>query len=100
LSIETGEEPSADKSAEGAEDSEGGPADCEGEGGPLSEDLLPCYQSKVPKDMKQSNMARTKGRNEGAFQMSRGTMGDFSNLDSQIVKITSIRIDNKTRTIL
>jgi hypothetical protein len=57
------------------------------------------YQRRVLKDMKQSKVARTRGRNEGAFQMSRGAMGDLSNLDSQIVKIASIRIDNRTRTI-
>jgi hypothetical protein len=57
------------------------------------------YQRRVPKDMNYGKVARTRGGNEGAFQMSRGTMGEISNLDSQMVKIASIRIDNKTRTI-
>jgi hypothetical protein len=41
------------------------------------------YQSRVPNDMKESNVAPSRGRKDGAFHTSSGTMGHFATLASQ-----------------
>ena len=51
------------------------------------------YQSRVPLDMKQRREAATKGRKEGARQISRGRMGVLVNFASQRAKMARRRME-------
>lgn len=57
------------------------------------------YQRSVPLDMKHKSTAKTSGRKEGAFQISRGRKGVFANLYSQSTKTRRRKMDVKIRTI-
>ena len=56
------------------------------------------YQIKIPMDMKEQNTSSSIKPNDGAFQISNGSIGDFANLASHSKKMARWRIDTIRRT--
>jgi hypothetical protein len=56
------------------------------------------YQSGVRNGMKHSKVARTSGRNDGAFQISRGRIRVLANLDFHTANTASSKSGTITRT--
>lgn len=51
------------------------------------------YHMNIPMDINEVNTSRSIRPKEGAFQMSKGSIGDLANFDSQIAKPTKWRTD-------
>jgi hypothetical protein len=56
------------------------------------------YQIRIPMDIKEQNTSRSMRPNDGAFQMSNGSIGDFANLASQSKKRARWRMETIRRT--
>ena len=56
------------------------------------------YQLNIPKAMNERKTTITRGRIDGAVHMSKGRIGDFANLASQMIKATKWRMATIKRT--